>query len=547
MNVEGGLQISDVWGIVRRRGQFVAGTSLMIALAVYWIAMALPNQFESYGTVLVTPQTVPPELVAAGVPESDLNNRLFLMTAQILSRGRLSRIIDELDLYPGESEYLVREEVIDLMRENVRVAPVLSELSQHRQQVDPNEEINQFKIFFTDHDAKTAMLVAQKLSNDFIEQHIEQRISLSQKSLEFIEEELGRLSGSIRDIEARVAGVKADNPGRLPEDMSASQRRIERLLSDLAFAQRSVSEAGSDEAFYRSQINSVQAGGNELSPERRLKALDMLISDQKSRGYTDKHPDMIKARLEIEEHKAAMAKEPDPDADPESLTSTQQTAEAERRRAALRKNSGEEEIVRLQDAIDEVQAKLAGTPAVAELLDGLEREYRHLFNSFQDFSNRRLEATVQAQLERRQLGEQFRVLEAAFIAPMPASPNRPLIIILGFVFAIGVGLAVGIVLESTDSSVHSARQLQAVVGIPVLAAIPNILLEQDLAAHRRSRIRTVFAAAAVVAFAVIGGAANYIWVNGMPSFVPSLERQASESNTEALPPTQPPAAEESGG
>ena len=50
-------------------------------------------------------------------------------------------------------------------------------------------------------------------------------------------------------------------------------------------------------------------------------------------------------------------------------------------------------------------------------------EYEHLFESFQDFSNRHQEAQVQAQLERRQLGEQFRVLESAFIAPEPSKPN----------------------------------------------------------------------------------------------------------------------------
>jgi uncharacterized protein involved in exopolysaccharide biosynthesis len=415
------------------------------------------------------------------------------------------------------------------MRDNVRVAPVLSELSRHANRPTANEEINQFKIFFTDIDARVAMTVAQTLSNDFIEQHIEQRISLSQKSLEFIEEELGRLSASIRDVEAKVAEVKADNPGRLPEDMAASQRRVERLMSDLAYAQRALSEATSDEAFYRSQVYNVQTSGSELTPQRRLKDLEMLVSEMQSRGYTEKHPDMIKARLEIETHKVTIASAPEPGEGSDlDLTFAQQSTEAERRRAALRKGSAEQEIVRLQESIDGVQAQLAGTPAVAELLDGLDRQYKHLFDSFQDFSNRRLEATVQAQLERRQLGEQFRVLEAAFVAPEPSSPNRPLIIVLGAIFAIGAGLAVGILVESTDASVHTARQLQAAVGIPVLAAIPNILLEQDLAVVRRSRIRTALAAAAVLVFALVGGAANYVWVNGMPSFIPSAEEEVTE-------------------
>ena len=130
MNVEGGIQLADLWDIARRRAKVTAATSVGIALAIYWVAMALPNQYESYATVLVTPQTVDPALVAAGVPESDLNNRLYLMTAEILSRGRLSKIISDLDLYADESQYMVREQIIDMMRDSVEVEPVTPELGQ---------------------------------------------------------------------------------------------------------------------------------------------------------------------------------------------------------------------------------------------------------------------------------------------------------------------------------------------------------------------------------------------------------------------------------
>ncbi len=55
---------------------------------------------------------------------AELENRLHLMTMQILSRGRLSKIITELDLYPEESKEMTREEVISLMRSDIRVEPV---------------------------------------------------------------------------------------------------------------------------------------------------------------------------------------------------------------------------------------------------------------------------------------------------------------------------------------------------------------------------------------------------------------------------------------
>ncbi len=521
MRVEAGLQLADLWAIARRRAKVMAVTSLGIVLTVYWIAMALPNQYESYATVLVTPQTVDPALVAAGVPESDLNNRLYLMTAEILSRGRLSKIISDLNLYADESQYMVREQIIEMMRNSVDVEPVTPELGQSVGRRNYDEEISQFRISFSHRDAETAMQVAQRLSNDFIQQHIESRITLSQKSLEFIDDELARLAERIREVEARVAEVKNANPGRLPEDMTATQRRLERLMTDMAFAQRSLAEATSDEAFYRSQIDNAPIAIGEMTPENRLRILELQIAEYSAKGFTEKHPDVVKTKLEIETLRQAIARGDGANADggEEALSYTQQNAEAERRRAALRKQAAESEIARLQVAIDELQLQLAQTPAVAELLDGLDREYRHLFDSYQDFSNRQLEAMVQAQLERRQLGEQFRVLEAAFIAPEPTSPNRFLIMILGSLFAVAVGVGVGIMRESVDSSLHSARQLQNALSIPVLAAIPKILLEADLAALRRSRIRAFLGASFVIGFALVGGAANYVWVNGTPGFL----------------------------
>ena len=82
------------------------------------------------------------------------------------------------------------------------------------------------------------------------------------------------------------------------------------------------------------------------------------------------------------------------------------------------------------------------------------------------------------------------------------------------VLGIAVGGATGLVLEAGDNSIHDVRQLQNAIRIPVLAAIPRILLESDRRILRRHRIRMGFATAAMVTFALVGGAASYVWVNG---------------------------------
>lgn len=530
MNADGGLQINELGGILRRRAKVVAATALGVSLAAYWLAMALPNTYTSYATVLVEPQAVAEDLVKAGVADSDLNQRLHLMTAQILSRPRLSRIIDEHALYQEESEYLLREEVIDLMRERVRVEPVIPELQQSLGGRRAELAINEFRIVFDDYDPVIARDVAQRLANDFIETHIQKRVQVSQKSQDFVQSELDRLAERIRAVEAEIARVKNDNPGKLPEDMTASQRRLERVMGDLALARRSLAEAQSDEAFYASQSR-MHVPNDEASPVRRLELLKLQLSEYESRGFTDKHPDIIKTRQEIASVTKAI--EDDDAASAGMLTPLAQQTEAQARRAALQRASAEQEIAHLEQLQTEITALISATPVVAEQLDGLNREYEHLFNTFQDFSKRNTEAAVQAQLERRQLGEQFRVLEPAFIAPEPSAPNRLLIMVLGFVFALMIGGGVGVVLEALDTSPHDARQLQTRLQLPVLATIPSIWLESDRLRQRRRRVRTALATVGVVLFALLGGAANYVWVNGLPGFLraPAAEQPATPPAT----------------
>ena len=62
MNVETGIQI-DLIGTLRRRATLIGVTAGALFLVTYWIAMALPNQYASYSTLLIEPQAVNEMLV----------------------------------------------------------------------------------------------------------------------------------------------------------------------------------------------------------------------------------------------------------------------------------------------------------------------------------------------------------------------------------------------------------------------------------------------------------------------------------------------------
>ena len=111
MDNESGLQI-DLIGGLKRRAYLASVLGGAVTLMMYWIAMALPNEYTASAILLVEPQSVNERLVEAGAAGVDLNERLNLMTAEILSRTRLSKIIEKLGLYEDLEDELTRQEVV---------------------------------------------------------------------------------------------------------------------------------------------------------------------------------------------------------------------------------------------------------------------------------------------------------------------------------------------------------------------------------------------------------------------------------------------------
>ena len=516
MNLDQGVQVIDLIGLARRRGKLIAMVVGSVILATFWISMALPNLYRSSAMILVEPQSVDENLVNSGVRQSDLNERLGIMTAEMLSRARLSAIIDKFELYRDESEEMQRSEIIDLMRSYISVEPVLSELEDGTRKTDL--VFSTFRITFRHENKYVAAQVAQEIANSFIDANIESRTEITSKSLSFMRDEIRSLSDSLAVVEKSISGVKAESGGSLPEEFAGNQRLLQFGMTDLREAQRILSAAESDASYWKAQAltaSTMSGVGDQNSPSYRLQSLELQRGSLLAKGFTKKHPDVVQADAEIALLQGQLAEgaagEGDEDVGPKSVA--EQNARSEQARAELRAKSAQEDIARLRVSIAEVERRIGGTASVAEKLDALSRQYDSLYRSYQDFSNRLQQASVQADLERRQLGEKFRILETAEPAPEPSSPNRLLLLSLGTIMGLALGGGIGLVSEVSDSSLHTSNELQAALGIPVLISVPNIMLESDRAIRSRRILRESLAAAFVVVFVLVGGVTTYYVVN----------------------------------
>jgi len=129
-------------------------------------------------------------------------------------------------------------------------------------------------------------------------------------------------------------------------------------------------------------------------------------------------------------------------------------------------------------------------------LDSAQIEYRQV-------RQKQMEAETAQNLETERKGERFTLIEPPFTPEQPTSPNRPLVLIFGLMFALSAGFGTVAVLESTDPSVRGSHDLEVLLASPPLAAIPIMLTSTDRTRRHRRRMYALTGAAASVIAGVV--------------------------------------------
>jgi uncharacterized protein involved in exopolysaccharide biosynthesis len=165
----------------------------------------------------------------------------------------------------------------------------------------------------------------------------------------------------------------------------------------------------------------------------------------------------------------------------------------------------------LRAALDRYQTRVENVPRTEQEFQRLARDYETNKELYRSLLMRQREAEVAESMEQRQKGEQFRVIESALASQKPTAPNRPQLIGLGFLLALGLAAAALVVAEHLDTSFHSVEDLRRHARAPVLASIPRV--DTEAAQHARRR-RVGLAALAATACAVLIVAGSYALASG---------------------------------
>jgi hypothetical protein len=149
-----------------------------------------------------------------------------------------------------------------------------------------------------------------------------------------------------------------------------------------------------------------------------------------------------------------------------------------------------------------LEESLQATPNIQMELSSLNRAYETLETRYRAALSKLAEAEAGEQLEDKQQGERFEVIEQATVPEAPVSPNRKAFAVLGVGGGMGAGLGLIVLLEMMSGVVRRPEDL-ARIGREPAAVIPYISTTGE-----RRRLWTVRILALLI---IVGGGAGALW------------------------------------
>jgi polysaccharide chain length determinant protein (PEP-CTERM system associated) len=477
------LRIEDYVAILRRRVWLLVFPALVCSIGAYGISMLLPSRYLSETVVLVEGQTVPDSIVKP-IMGGDVNERLATMQEEILSRTRMQQIIDKFGLYKEDKDKLPQEAQIALLRKSITVSPVRP-MAETRANGLPGFTVNVIAAR-----PQLAQQICAEITSFFIHQNGLLRERRTEDATDFLTKQLNDAKSRLDAQDAKLADFQRRYMGELPDEAQTNFSLLSGMASQMEASSLALSRAQQDKIFVESMLSQQlasaklsQVGSNPDTLQKQLATLQDQLAVLQSR-YTDQHPDVIKAKKEIDQLEKRIQDEvlsagAQPVSEREKEGFPADTPQAKQLRAQLfqinqtiREKTTEQS--RLQQDIRNLQTKLQLSPSIAQEYKALTRDSQTALGIYNDLLKKHSDSEMAADLERRQQGEQFRVLDPPSLPQKPSFPNRMIFGFGGFITGLGLGVAVVALLEVQDTALRTERDVEAVLNLPTLALIPEI-------------------------------------------------------------------------
>lgn len=521
MSLRPKMDLREYGNLFLRRKWMIVFSFLFILLAASVYCVVTPELYKSETTILIIPQSVPQDYVRSTISVK-VEQQLATIKQQVMSRTTLTKVMEELRLFEKERKALSPEEVVELMRKRVGIEVVQGKTR--------DSTSDAFTLSFQYENPKSAMLAASRLASFFIDENLKTREQQAVGTSEFLDSQLKETKEKLEALEVKVKDYKMRFMGELPQQMDANLRMLTGLQDRLRSNESSARALEDRRAYLEAQLSlmeksimtTVSDNGQTLSvyAQDPSQSLEQQLTLKRTRlaelvaRYTPKHPAVLTVRKEVSDlelrlaenqRSASVSADGKQKADAHLASATPSGME-EVRRMKAQLNSSAVEIASLkrekksiEKNIASVEQKIERSPKREQEMISLIRDYENQKKSYDDLLKKKLEADVSQNLEKRQKGTQFQILDPANLPQESYKPDRKKVMGIALLLALALGFGGGIFLESMDLSLHDVRDFQHFYKVQILGTIPVV---QDTDYRKKQVLRRAAVAGGLVAFTV---------------------------------------------
>ncbi len=474
----------------------------------------LPKLYRSAATVLVERQQVSEAFVRSAIT-SEFETRLQTVSQEILSHSRLGDLITRLNLYADLRSRLPLEMVVERMRRDIRL-----DLKGVDQTSGRGGTIA-FTLSYVGRDPQTVATVTNTLASVYIEETLRTRERQAIGTAEFLRGQLGAMKKRLDEQERRIGDFKIRHIGELSSQVMVNLATLERLNAQLRLNNDAQIRLMERHDALTKRVAEADSSAPDVAVDR-LAQLNRELSELRTR-FSDKYPDVIRLKAEIANLERRIAR---PNSEkPEAVTTAPRLGLREAKtaiEAELRSLRDTEKTLR--SAIAVYQQRVENAPTREQELQELSRDYDTTKELYASLMKRYEEAQITESMEQRRQREQFRILDPAIAAKVPAAPNRVSLGLVGLAVSAGLAVAAALLAERLDSSFHSLDDLRGFTRVPIVARIPWIATRTDI---RRHRWRFCLRSVSVIAGLALVVMASYYVAHGNEQLVRMLLSERS--------------------
>ncbi len=467
---------------------FVVGISWAFALIGWYFVYSMPNVFAASARVSVDINRLLPALTKGLTASENVLSEVALVSKALLTRPNLERVARETDL--------------DLRARSPAQMESLITGLQRRVQIKGGRD-NIFNITYEDRSRDKAREVVAALLNSFVESSLVAQGDDSDISERVLASEIKNHEDRLLKAEADRADFQKRNIGYMPNNGADYYSRLQTALGNVSKTENQLALLrsrrdeisrqleGEEPVFgimstsYGSAIGGCSWAANISKLQGDLAALQI--------DFTDKHPRILMLRdtisaleQECTQEKAAMggAISAPVGPGPLELNPVYQNLRLQRSNAEVELASLQEEFRSRQRAVARLRADVDKIAEVEAELKRLNRDYSVVSGRHQELLKRWESLQSKRRLDPMTDSVQFNILEPPYASAIPVAPNRPVLLTMVLIFALGAGAAAAFGLNQLKPVFYSRRSVTQVAGLPVLGAVSMIVSPDELSRMR---------------------------------------------------------------